>query len=428
MSTLLTVPGYESGGADGLLAPPTPIEGQAQGQGSIAVRAMRSMRSIARMKSWANLGSDKSEKEGNNDSLNAMTTLTKSTTTAATIKTKEKGKKSKDKEGKSKSKKDKEEKKVERISTSSFEAGALSVQGSPAPPATSINKKPSKLALGGLLPGTLRLGTVRPMGSRVSSTSSTGSRVGTPIIPEAAPGSSLYGLPNTRLSAIDPSTHLTMGPSGRPSSAYSLSSQGSSLRPASTASGISQLSRTSGMSASAFSTRSARSSSSSMVSVRWDEEGLAGVKETQRRERELMREERRNNPNAAGRESRRSAEGRRRTPIVEVFPEVRSASSAKRRSLESNAESERQPPILTFEEATTDGHGDGKSDIGSYAGTPVKRARPRPMSEQLLGKARPKAILDDADGKLVWFPIMQHLTHGDGLQVCCRSSMPLPMT
>ena len=84
---------------------------------------------------------------------------------------------------------------------------------------------------------------------------------------------------------------------------------------------------------------------------------------------------------------------------MEVFPEVRSASSAKRRSLESNAESERQPPILTFEEATTDGHGDGESDISSCAGTPIKRARPRPMSEQLLGKARPKAILDDAVGK-----------------------------
>lgn len=387
LSTLLTVAGSENG-SDDLLAPPAPVEGQ--GQGSIALRAMRSMRSMARMKSWANLGSEKTDKEGNNDT-NTNTFMRSATT--ATIKTKEKGRKLKDKEGKSKKK---ENKMAKRPSTSSFEAGTLgSLPHSPIPPLPeyTLNKKPSKLALGGLLPGSLRLGTVRPLGSRLSSTSSTASRPATPTIPQA-PSGTLYGLPNSRLSA-DASAHLVMGPNGRPCSAYSTSSQGSSLRPASTASGISVISRvSSGMSASAFSTRSARSSNSSVASVRWDEDGLAGVKERQRREREMRREERRNNPDA--KESRRSSDGRKRTAIAEIFPEVRSSSQSKRSSFESNVDSVRQPPVFTVEEATTDGHGDCDSDCTD---TPLKRVRPRPMSDQLPGKNRPKAFSNDAEGK-----------------------------
>jgi len=31
--------------------------------------------------------------------------------------------------------------------------------------------------------------------------------------------------------------------------------------------------------------------------------------------------------------------------------------------------------------------------------TPIKRARPRPMSEDLLGRSRPKVVYDDGDGE-----------------------------
>jgi hypothetical protein len=63
-------------------------------------------------------------------------------------------------------------------------------------------------------------------------------------------------------------------------------------------------------------------------------------------------------------------------------------------------------PILTIEEATSDGHGDFEEEevvpdegnqVNSTA-TPVKR-QARPMSEQLLGRARPKAIHEDGEGK-----------------------------
>ena len=71
------------------------------------------------------------------------------------------------------------------------------------------------------------------------------------------------------------------------------------------------------------------------------------------------------------------------------------------------------PPIVTVESATCDGHSVGGDD-GSVLSqepmamgaeedeklaTPVKRARPRPMSEQLLGRGRPKCYEGD-DGKV----------------------------
>ncbi len=63
-------------------------------------------------------------------------------------------------------------------------------------------------------------------------------------------------------------------------------------------------------------------------------------------------------------------------------------------------------PILTIEEATSDGHGEPEEghmeqDDGDQAdATPVKR-RVRPVSEQLLGRARPKAIHEEDEGKLL---------------------------
>lgn len=375
LSTLFTVAGSETP-SEGL-APPAESD-TTQGQGSIALRAMKSMRSIAHMKSWANLGGSKegNTKEGNNDT-NA-TTFTKST--SATIKTREKGKKTKEKS--KKKEKETEAKKADRNSTSSFEAGALSPQSIlPVPDASTLHKKPSKLSLAGLIPGTMRLGTARQMGSRVSSTSSTRSGLGALLTPTSP--NSMYGLPNARLSAGS----ATQLPDGRSSSAYStISSQGSSLRPPSTASGTS---------ASAFSMRSSKSSNSS-VSVRWDENTIAGVKETQRRERG----ERRNCPSALETANRRSAEGRRRTTVTDLFPEMRSSLTDKRTSMESNASSEKRPPVLTVDSAPNDGHDD--DDLNATP-MPVKRARPRPMSEQLLGKSRPKPISDDADGECANF-------------------------
>ncbi|KAI0339201.1 hypothetical protein BDW22DRAFT_606971 [Trametopsis cervina] len=350
----------------GLLAPPT----NESTTGSIAVRAMRSMRSLARMKSWANMGSTISDKEGNASTTTNTNMNTNTSTTVTTSKTKEKSdekekKKKKEKKEKKESKEGKKEKKTVRLSGSSFEAGALSSQGSPAPPAkeaATVQKKQSKLGLG--LPSTMRLGTTR----------------------NVSHASSVYGIPQqpatvgNRLS-ID-SAHLIMGANGRPASSVS---SGSSLRPPSTASGVS-----------AFSERSPRSSSSSVASVRWDERGLQTVKEMQRRERQTRRqsaEDKAGRSSREGRESRRNSDGRRRAAIADVFPEVRQRSV-------SPPSTELVRPIVTVEEATADGHEDVDVSIASGMSTPIKRARPRPLSEQLLGKDRPKPMADDSDGVL----------------------------
>ena len=115
--------------------------------------------------------------------------------------------------------------------------------------------------------------------------------------------------------------------------AGSILSSGSSLRPASTASNVTS------------STRSPRSSSSSVGSIRWDEDGLRGVKEIQRRERN----EAKANREKDGRENRHSAEGRRRAAIADIFPEVQSSSP-------SNSEkSLLEPPLVRVEEASWEG-------------------------------------------------------------------------
>ncbi|CCM05311.1 uncharacterized protein FIBRA_07525 [Fibroporia radiculosa] len=329
--------------ANGLLAPDAnpPI-------GSIAVRAIKSMRSLAHMASWAQL-TNNGEKEP--EPLQTMKT-----------KEKEKG------ETKKKKKKDKKEDKVKkgekertvRWSGSSFEAGALSAQGSPLPAPmegstkTLGRKKQSVLGLG--LPSTMRLTAVRP----VSSSSSASAFVDRPQAP-------------SRLS-VD-SAHLIMNAQGRPTS---IMSNGSSLRPPSTASGGSM-----------FSERTGRSSSSSVASVRWDEEGLRSSKELQRKERRSRED---GKTARAGKDSRRSSEARKRTAISEIFPETQTARPA---SLSPPA-SMIEGPIVHVEEATADGHSDGSETHSTE--TPAKRNRPRPVSEQMLGRTRPQPICDDADG------------------------------
>ncbi|PSS31100.1 hypothetical protein PHLCEN_2v2356 [Hermanssonia centrifuga] len=371
-ATLLTVPA----GPTEYLAPP-PIPGtQANGaSGSIAVRAMRSMRSLARMKSWANIGNANLDTKEDNiidPTTNRTNTLTNTATNTATALT------TKTKEGKKK-KKVKKEKTLGRYSGSSFEAGALSPQsspvllrGAPLPEEPTTKKKYSgKLGLG--LPSTLRLTALRNTSS-VSLASATASTRGPP------PPSAMLTHDN-RLSAD--SAHLTMGTNGRPSSTLSAASSGgsSSLRPPSTASGVSAFGGG----------RSARSSSSSVVSVRWDEEGLKDVRAMQRRERsEAAATTTRGQKEVAGRESRHSFEGRKRTPISEVFPEIQAGS---------RGASPKENPLVLLEEATEDGH-EKPRNVMDISETPVKRARARPMSEQLLVKTRPKAMTDGSDGVL----------------------------
>ncbi|KAL0562882.1 hypothetical protein V5O48_019196, partial [Marasmius crinis-equi] len=379
----------------GLLAPPqmnvglsVPSEhAPGQNQNSIALRAMRSMRSLARIGSWAQLknGSGPGEAPVSAKEVEPKEKKEKEDgKKKGTKKKKEKGEKEKERKVK-----EKEKAKPVRSSSSSFEIGTASPRadgkqslgkknsfeiGTASPRADGKQslgkKKRSILGLG--LPSTMRLPNVRS-GSTTSSISANGN---------AATISSNNN--NNRLSVESAVLLASRGRSG--STATSIMSSGSSLRPMSTTS----------------STNSRESSGSSAASVKWDEEGLETVKEQRRKEKASRRrseESEKQSKRKSDRESRRASEERKRTPISDVFPEVYGTSDsgdspARRTSVSSTG----RVPLVTLEEATSDGH--GRSDDDRSIETPSKRARPRPISEQLL-KSRPRAIHeDDGDGVL----------------------------
>ena len=72
---------------------------------------------------------------------------------------------------------------------------------------------------------------------------------------------------------------------------------------------------------------------------------------------------------------------------------------------------------MTIEEATSDGHGGPDEDEvlqeeepqrQQPAATPVKKARLRPLSEQLLGRNWPRPAQDDDEGQFILF---YHILH-----------------
>lgn len=88
--------------------------------------------------------------------------------------------------------------------------------------------------------------------------------------------------------------------------------------------------------------------------------------------------------------------GRRRTPLSSILqapsPPVKQHSY----------------PIVTIEEATSDGHGDPEDDEvlreepeQPPSATLVKKARVRPLSEQLLGRSRPRPMHEDDEGEFI---------------------------
>ncbi|EPQ51625.1 hypothetical protein GLOTRDRAFT_117955 [Gloeophyllum trabeum ATCC 11539] len=321
-----------------LLAPP---DANAQNTGSIAIRAMRSMRSMARIGSWAQLKNPE-----NQGSMRGKSKSTKEAEKEAKTETKKKKKKEK-------VEKKEEKQRTIKTSTSSFEAGALSA--SPAA-AQSLGKKKSMLGLG--WPSTMRLGMTR------SNSSST----------------SIVSAQNQNRLSVGSSINLhTTGRNRAPSTL----SNGSSLRPLSTSS-----------------ERTGKSSSGSMISVKWDEQVLETVKERTKKERQVKRqasatlnEQTRKTSAGSEKESRRSSASRRRPRVTELFqdalPEAPEAPEA----------SSPRSPLLTLEEATEDGHHDELHQVPLE--TPIKAARARPVSEQLLGQtkqSRPTPIYDDGDG------------------------------
>lgn len=335
----------------GLLAPP--IEREVSASGSIALRAMKSM---ARLASWSQPKTDEKE-EG------------------AEKKRSKKNKKEKEViEKRTKEKKGKDD--TIKMSSSSFETGTISnaripkvsleIPSEDGAPKT-IGKKQSVLGLG--LPSSLRFGTVRSAVSTVTSSTADLKEENRPV-------------GTVRRTSVSSAMSLNLLTSRRPSSTVSNSS---SLRPPSTASGMSR-------------------SSSSSASVKWDEEGLETVKEMRRKDRE---ERRRNSTDSSAvlndatkKGSRRSAEGRKRPLVSDLFAEVDISSRPTSPEVQSQCSSgvSGEGPIVNIETATNDGHGHA-SDPETLE-TPMKRARPRPMSEQMLGNIpRPQGIYNNVERK-----------------------------
>ncbi|KAJ6514305.1 hypothetical protein C8R47DRAFT_962300 [Mycena vitilis] len=361
------VPGPRSGTPTmgGLLAPPGAVPLKDKEQGSIAVRAMRSVRSMARLGGWEKEGENGKEnsKEKEGEGREGEGTLRGKKKVKVKVKVKEEKVKEKDKKEKDKKEKGK---RAPKSSGSSFEVGAL---GASPGSGVSIGKS-GGVSIGMGLPSALTLGRSNGAGGKASTASSVG---GPAFVPNNAPAT----VNPNRLSA---------------ESAMNVkrASTNSSLRPLSVLSSGS----------------SAGSRVSSGSSVRWAEEVVdrmrgrdRGEREKEKAEREKERERRKTE-----RDSRRTSEGRKRTPLSDVFPGL------SRRS--SGAESANGLPMLTVEEATTDGHGHGdeeeeENETGYeiVSATPVKRPRLRPMSDEVTngrGKSRPRGIIEDsaADGVL----------------------------
>ncbi|KIL55074.1 hypothetical protein M378DRAFT_201120 [Amanita muscaria Koide BX008] len=174
----------------------------------------------------------------------------------------------------------------------------------------------------------------------------------------------------------------------------------SSLRPVSTISNHSRNSMTSGTSQNSH-------GNGSGCSVKWDEEGLETVREVRRKEREekakdettKSKKDKKKKKASEEKDSQRSSEGRKRTAITDIFPDI---AGSRRSSASYENGSGRSPPLLTVEEATNDGHGvpaDYHEPLNAVPrieiGTPSNKARPRPVSEQMLGKSRPVPMYQD---------------------------------
>jgi serine/arginine repetitive matrix protein 2 len=497
-----------------LSAPPPPNGKDGNGGGSIALRAMRSVRSLAKMKSWSQLKGDGSAAAGPSD---AAATNEEEAKSLKSTKSKSKENKSKTKAKDKASKKASgnaaaDGKRAAKSSTSSsFEIGKPSPVASPA--VQKPTKKKSILGLGSIglgLPSTLRLGRE----ARSASTSameifgSTGHAAGgSASIMEARAAAETNRLsagslppqdPN-RLSAESAYSYYSYA-KDRPRSA-SQQSTTSLLRPDSVIS-----SGSSGENANAAgknnriskaSTSGSSVRSSSGLSIRWDDErlvkiegsdqagprierrssassgsvlGLGGLlrrgasarsglstSTTESQAQRMVDEMNVDSDSRAGsrRTSRHSAEGRKRTALGDIFPEVVAARSASgspgsASPAPSNTASSSSScssyghamdfdrPILTVEEATSDGHSvfsHSRQSSRSHAvyrdtrdtmhymrevhagreeiviqpimeteESPVARPRARPMSEQLLknssvpaGRRRPRGIHEEDD-------------------------------
>lgn len=101
-----------------------------------------------------------------------------------------------------------------------------------------------------------------------------------------------------------------------------------------------------------------------------------------------------------GKESRGKVEGRRRPAISALFPDAMASKPVEQKAREPNP----NRPLLTLSAASPDRNYDSEMEVLSLSSmssheTPKKKPRPRPMSENMLGRVRPRAVTgDDVEG------------------------------
>ncbi|PCH37125.1 hypothetical protein WOLCODRAFT_140718 [Wolfiporia cocos MD-104 SS10] len=314
--------------------------------GSIAIRAIKSVQSLARMTSWATLTRSAGKEIGTvSDSEQPATQRQTKLKKKSKRKSKEKGKKT---QGENRESKDSDD----RDRTIGRSGGKFEIDPSDIPinleeplpkehPMRTLSRKKSVLGLNLSLP------------KRHSS-------VGTASISSAFTSNTMS---QASKRASTGSAHLILSSSGRPTST---TSSGSSVRPQS-------------MILPKF---SKGSSSGSIASVRWDEECLRSSREMQRRERRSRDKE--------GNMAR--TEKTKRMAVQDIFPETQTAPSAWSRPASQILSS-----VLTEHTAANDPTGYSEKFLTD---TPYKRRRPRPMSDQLQGRARPRPVYGEVDGSI----------------------------
>ncbi|KAG6810305.1 hypothetical protein H0H92_012482 [Tricholoma furcatifolium] len=456
-------PKHQPDAAAAAAAPtPAPAPTPTGNQGSIALRAMRSVRSLARIGSWAQLrGGSVSEEFGAKEEkaktklkVKAKSKLKEGeeeTENKKKVKVKVKSKENGDGEEVEKKKKKKSKKATEdgateeggvkkkktkkkdkdkdkdkdtldptttpaRLSTSSFEIGSptpLPKEKTQPQTQTLGKKKQSILGLG--LPSSMSMGmTMRLQSKRSTSSTSASSVTGIiPPVPALPANVNVNANPDPTRLSVDAAHILTSGaPGPRPRPPRDRS--GSVLSTLTTASSASNqslrpdsiVSVSSGAEAASQISRASKSSrASSGSSVRWDEEGLRDGREARRRERAERAERERERGGGGGGEPARKGG---RVSIADVFPMFAHAPA----SAPGDAQEPVHPP-------TADGHRDpdesvvdsgyelslprvdaDDEDDDAPIETPIKRARPRPLSEQLMGKSRPRPLYEGEDGVL----------------------------
>ena len=375
------------------------------GQGSIALRAMRSVRSIARIGSWNQL-KDMDKGKENQGTVKKKGSVRKKSPLAEAdettpVKKKAVKKKAPEVEGEEPVKKKKTVKKKTSTAegeesvkikkkTSTLRKMISSTTFNPEVPLSSeeaqVTKKKSILGMG--LPSSLRLATARSASIPTSTLASSSS-------------SSSLRMQHKRSASVACST---LSPAGLPVPApitefnrLSLDSSRTSLARSST------VSRASSFRPSTASRTTSRLSSGSTASIRWDEQVLQSVKEQRNKER-AEKSERRASRDAST--ARRSGDARRRPAISSVFPDLNSLSVPEENdeSCVDDGTATRHCaccqkgcfPVLSLEESTDD----SRTDPPAPEEKKVKplRIRPRPVSEDMLGRTRPKPIHQSEDG------------------------------